>query len=101
MKPTEFDALVLETQEGRFKSIDVGMECGGARCIRVDCRPGPDRDSAPKEFATIACAAKRQVKRCVAGWGLPRNCATVGADQKSRHVNEEGLTEINRGPPGH
>ena len=65
---TEFDALVLETPESLFKSIDVGMERG--------------------------------VKRHVAGWGLPRNGATVGLDQKSRNVNEEGLTETNRGPPG-
>ena len=65
MERTEFDALVLETPESLFKSIDVGMERG--------------------------------VKRHVAGWGLPRNGATL--DQKSRHLNAERLSEIYRGSP--
>ena len=86
-------------EESRFKSIDVGME-RGARCIRVGW-PDPDRPCAPKKFGAIARAAKRQVKRLAAGWGLPGNCATVGADQKLRHVNVETIAEINRGPPGH
>jgi hypothetical protein len=86
-------------KESRFKSIDVGME-RGARCIRVGCRPDPDRPGAPKKFGAIARAAKRQVKRLAAGWGLPGNCATVRADKKLRHVNVGGLAEINRGPPG-
>ena len=93
MKPTEIDALALETLESCFKSIDVGME-RGARCIRVGCRPDPDRPCDPKKFGAIARAAKRQVKRLAAGWGLSGNCATVRADQKL-----EGLAEINRGPP--
>ena len=69
MERTEFDALVLETPESLFKSIDVGLERG--------------------------------IKRHVAGWGLPRNGATVGIDQKSRHINAERLAEIYRGSPGH
>jgi hypothetical protein len=33
--------------------------------------------------------------------GLAGNGATVGIDQKSRHVNAERLAETYRGSPGH
>jgi hypothetical protein len=52
-------------------------------------------------FKSIDVGMECGIKRHVAGWGLPRNGATVGIDQKSRHINAERLAEIYWGSPGH
>ena len=52
-------------------------------------------------FKSIDVGMERGIKRHVARWGLPGNGATVGIDQKSRHINAERLAEICRGSPGH
>jgi hypothetical protein len=52
-------------------------------------------------FKSNDVGLERGIKRHVAVWGLSRNGATVGVDQKTRHVDVEGLTEIYRGAPGH
>ena len=52
-------------------------------------------------FKSNDVGMERGIKRHVAGWELSRNSATVGVDQKTRHIDVEGLTEIYRWAPGH
>ena len=64
----------------------------------------------PTEIDAMVLEAQESCSKSIGTWrnlttassiGTERRGATVGADQKSRHVNEEGLAEIYRRPPAH
>ena len=51
----------------------------------------------------IAVVVLKTQESCFKSIGVGTECrgARLGGDQKSRHVNEEGLAEIYRRPPAH
>ena len=57
-------------------------------------------DMEPTEIDAMVLEAQESCSKSI-GIGTERRGATVGADQKSRHVNADGLAEIYRRPPAH
>jgi hypothetical protein len=96
-EPTEPRILALETRDACTRTLNVETQRGNARRAPGACRPRPDPIGGPEEFRTTASRTRRTGTWPLGRPGLPRTrFCRVGGDEKSGHIDDQGLAEAYR-----